>query len=219
LNPYTHVVIASELASLVRPASLPDYYWGAVAPDARYLAALRRERTHLSARRILGYVDSYPHLESFLRGYLVHCLADRIELGPLFYRHLPFRFLKRRLSQRHLAVLLELYCLERRRVQCSLSGTHNEVLDELGLSEPVSARYAQFVGQYVTPSSASRLADLAHLLGLENDARVEAYLDAAESLQRNRLLKRVLFRGIRAGRIDEQIVSRVALRYHRSMSG
>jgi hypothetical protein len=175
---------------------------------------MRREQTHLSPRRILGYAAEYPHLESFLQGYLVHCLADRIELGPLFYRRLPFRFLRPRLPRRHLAVLLELYYLERRRIPLRLSATHNEVLGELGLSESASVRYAQLVEQYLTSSSPSRLSDLPRLVGLETDARVEKYLAAVESLQRNRLLKRALFLGIRAGRIEERIVSRVASSYH-----
>ena len=132
MTPYTHLVIASKLEPLVGPEDLAEYYWGAVAPDMRYVAAMRRAQTHLSAQQIIELGQRYPHLGSFLQGYLVHCLADQMDLGRVFFRHLPFCLLKGTLTQRHLAVLLELYYLEHQVVNPTLSGTHNEVLGELG---------------------------------------------------------------------------------------
>jgi len=215
MNPYTHIVIASRLESLVQPEDPPEYYWGAVAPDMRYLAAMRRAQTHLPAQQILELGQRYPHLVSFVQGYLVHCLADQLDLGRVFFQHLPFSALKRTLTQRHLAVLLELYYLERQTVNPTLSGTHNEVLSELGLSESVSERFAQAAKQFAMPVAPADPLASARLLGLENDSRIARYAAAGRRFQKSRLLKHALFLGIRAGKIDEQIVSRVAALYRR----
>jgi hypothetical protein len=208
-------VIASRLESLVGPGNPAEYYWGAVAPDMRYVAAMRRAQTHLPAQRIAEYVERYPHLDSFLQGYLVHCLADQVDLGRVFSPHLPFSVLKGMLTQRRLAVLLELYYLERQPVNPPLSGTHNEVLGELGLSEAVSERFAQASKQFATASSLADPLALARLMGLENDSRLDQYAAAARSFQKSRLLRRGLFLSIRAGKIDEQIVSWVVALYQR----
>ena len=66
MNPYSHIVIASRLESLVQPQDPPEYYWGAVAPDMRYLAAMRRAQTHLSPQELVAFFDRYPRLESFV---------------------------------------------------------------------------------------------------------------------------------------------------------
>jgi hypothetical protein len=181
----------------------------------RYLAAMRRAQTHLPAQRIGEYADRYPHLESFLQGYLVHCLADQVELGRLFFRYLPFSLLKRTLTQRHLAVLLELYYLERETAQPALSGTHNEVLSELGLSESVSEQFRQAMEQVALPTLQRDPLAMARVMGLERDSRVEKYAAAARRFQKSRLLKQALFLGIRAGKIDRQVVSRVSALYRR----
>ena len=80
---YTHILIASFLESLIKPENLGDYYWGATAPDVCYLASLRRDQTHLSSKVILDDIIRYPHLKSFLQGYLVHCLTDEVKLKDL----------------------------------------------------------------------------------------------------------------------------------------
>jgi hypothetical protein len=177
---------------------------------------MRRQQTHLPAQAIVAWRDRYPHLASFIQGYLVHCLTDSIDLGRIFYRRLPFSLLKGTLTQRHLAVLLELYYLERQPVTPRLSGTHNEVLSELGLSASVSERFAQAAKQFAMPLSQADPLASARLLGLENDSRIEQYAAAARLFQKSRVLKTVLFLGIRTGKVDEQIGSRVSALYRQS---
>jgi hypothetical protein len=219
MNPYTHIVIASRLEPLVGPEDAAEYYWGAVAPDMRYVAAMRRAETHLSAQRIIELERKYPHLRSFMQGYLVHCLADQLDLGRVFFQHLPFSALKRTLTQRHLAVLLELYYLERQTVNPTLSGTHNEALSELGLSEAVAERFRQAMEQVALPALRWDPLAMARAMGLEGDSRIEKYAAAGRRFQKSRLLKALLFLGIRVGKIDEQIVSRVAALYVRYGGG
>ena len=219
MNPYSHLVVASRLEWLVQPEDPGEYYWGAIVPDIRYLASMRRQQTHLPAREIIALRDRHPHLASFVQGYLIHCLTDQIDLSRVFSRHLPFSVLKGKLSHQHLAVLLELYNLETQPASRPLSGTYNDVLCELGLSRSVTARYAQFAKQYAMPDGSPNLMELLHMMGLEHDSRIEKYIAAGKSFQQSRLLKQALFLGIRAGRIDQRIASRVATLYRRSGAG
>ena len=93
MNPYSHIVIASKVEQQVAPVNASEYYWGAIAPDIRYLAGIPRHQTHISHQAIVVLIAQYPHLKSFLQGYLVHCLSDEIPLGEIFYQHLPFSIL------------------------------------------------------------------------------------------------------------------------------
>ena len=217
MNPYTHLVVASRLAALARPAEPDEYYWGAVAPDMRYVAAMRRRQTHLPTDQVLALFERYPQRESFLQGYLVHCLADQINLVQLFGRRLPLGAFQDRLTHHHCAILLELFCIERRPVRCDLSGTHNEVLDELGLSEQVSARFAQFAGEYARSAYETRRLSVTPIPGLEaDDPRITGYVAAIEAFQRRRALKSALFLGVRAGGIFRRIVALTSSRYSRA---
>jgi hypothetical protein len=214
MNPYSHIVVASKLETLVNPEDASEYYWGAIAPDIRYLAAMQRQQTHVSSERIVGFISRYPHLKSFLQGYLVHCLSDEIDLGQVFFQHFPFSILKSKLSRQRIAVILELYYFENERVNKKLSGSHNAVLSELGLNETQSTKLSQSISQYAMSSSfESRITELARLLGLENDSRIDKYMTAAKQFQKNWFLRNGLFFGIRTGKISEQLVSRVTSLY------
>ena len=73
MGPYSHIVVAGQLATYIQPENPSEYYWGAVAPDIRYLiAGMPRSQTHISAERILSYRVQYPALRDFVKGYLVH---------------------------------------------------------------------------------------------------------------------------------------------------
>jgi hypothetical protein len=135
MNPYSHLVIASKLIQQIVPEYPPEYYWGAVAPDIRYLSAVPRDQTHLPAREILAFLIRYPHQRSFLQGYLVHCLSDEFPIEDVFFAHVPFSAIKGRLSRHHLAVILELFNFKHSRTNIQVSGVYNEVLHKIGLKE------------------------------------------------------------------------------------
>ena len=219
MNPYSHIVMAAKLEALVKPENTQEYYWGAVAPDIRYLAAMPRHQTHIPVEKVLGFISQYPHLKSFLQGYLVHCLCDEIELGQVFFQHFPFSMFKGKMLRQQVAVMLELYFFENEKVNKSLSGSHNQVLSELGLNETLSTKLSQSISQYATSASfEARISDLARLLNLENDPRIDKYMAAAKRFQKNRLLKNGLFFLIRRGKISEQLVVIVASRYRQCLS-
>lgn len=214
MDPYTHLVIASKLEALVAPASKQEYYWGAIAPDVRYLAAMSRCKTHLSSQQIIELISTSPHLKSFLQGLLVHCLIDDLDLRPIFFRRFPFSALKRQLSPPRLAGILEFYNLENESICPRISGTYNEVLSAWGVGTNISNEYASAIRRYAAPSSLeSRLSDLLKLTGLENKGRIGKYISAAELLHKYRILKKCVSLTMKAGRINEQVVSMLASRY------
>jgi hypothetical protein len=211
LNPYTHLVIASRLEAGLSPHEPREYYWGAIAPDIRYLAGVPRQSTHLPSQKISAYAAQYPRLKSFLLGCLVHCLADEVDLRAVFTRHFPFSLFKHKLSLHHLAVLLELFHFENKKEVLPISGTYNQVLRHLGLSEAVCAGFARGIQQYTASTPAdSRISALLGFMGLEDDPRIERYTAAARGFQNNPVLRKFLFMGIRAGRISDEIIAMVA---------
>ena len=207
MNPYSHLVIASKLEAQMKPEQPAEYYWGAVAPDARYPAKMQRFKTHLPAQQILGLIARYPQMTSFLQGYLVHCLADEVDLGEIFFQHLPFSLFKNKMTRQHMAISLELYHFENERVDRQVSGTYNEVLSELGLSETICANFAKAINLYsAATSNETRVLELFEILGLENDSRIQKYWAAAQTFQKNPFLISAVFFGMRTGKISEEIV-------------
>lgn len=217
MNLYSHIVVASKLETRVNPMNHREYYWGSILPDIRYLAALQRQQTHIPAERIVGFMSTYPHLTSFLQGYLVHCLSDEIELRQIFFEQFPFSLFKNNMSRQQMGVILELYYFAKDRVSKELSCSHNEVLGELGVSESQVEKFSISIHQYIMASPASRFSGLAALLGLENDSRIEKYVAAADRFEKNQFLKHAFFFGIRTGKISERIVSEVEKLYRQWM--
>ena len=92
MGPYSHIVIAQRLAETIRPENPQAYYWGAVAPDIRYLVdGMPRRTTHIPVEKITAYMLSYPEQKPFLQGYLVHCLSDTLNIAGIIHRKFPFR--------------------------------------------------------------------------------------------------------------------------------
>ncbi|WP_291319185.1 hypothetical protein, partial [Desulfonatronospira sp.] len=208
MNPYSHLVVASELEAAVAPDDIQEYYWGAIAPDIRYIAGMQRQQTHLPPQDIMDSIYRYPHLRSFLQGYLVHCLCDEIELDRIFSSHFPFFIIKNKMTPKKSAVLLELFYLENKRVDFQISGTCNEFMQDLGLSRDLTDRFSRAISRYTAlKSPQAGLGKLLQLLGLEGDPRINSYVASAESFQKSWLKKNILFLAIKAGGIHRSVVS------------
>ncbi len=207
MNLYTHLLLASRLESHLQPADPPDYLWGAVCADIRYLAGLPRDRTHLSPAQIDVYQCAYPELESFLRGYRVHCLLDEINLEHVLGRRFPLRLF--RLRQRHLAVMVELDAIRSLPGAFVLSGRHNPVLADLGISAGQASDFAGLLHQYLASPSMRSVLNALRQFGLLDDARVQEYLRAATAFGRNWLLQRIFSSVIRRAGLERAAVEYV----------
>ena len=211
MGPYSHVILASELEAYIKPDNPQEYYWGAIAPDIRYLVAgLSRSQTHISTEEILGYIGQYPHLKSFFQGYLVHCLSDELNLPKIIQRKFPLSWQKNELSPRHCTIILEFFNIVRvKPVRKSLSGTHNVALSEMGISGEQAAKFAQEINQYITSPSFASLLTLYQNLGLASNGRIDKYRIAVQQFQRKWFQKNLIFIGLHVGKINKEIASSV----------
>ncbi|MBE9523482.1 MAG: hypothetical protein IMY76_00180 [Chloroflexi bacterium] len=211
MGPYSHIVIASELESYIKPDHAQEYYWGAVAPDIRYLVTgMLRSQTHISSEKILGYVVQYPELEDFLKGYLVHCLMDQLDCSQIIQHKFPFNLQKNELSAQQCAVILEFFNILRvKPVNKSLSGANNAVLRELGISDHYAAKFSQEINKYITSPSLLSSVALFKNLGFVGNGSIEKYRAVAQQFQSNWLRKNLIMFGLQIGEINREITTSV----------
>lgn len=168
MNPYSHLVLAKRLLDLAQPANLADYYWGNVAPDLRYTARLPRPQTHLPIEQILALRAEYPNLSSFLQGYLIHCLADEVELWALLEKRWYLRPFVQRVSLKMASVVLESYLVEKIPLRVPVSGAQNSMLLALGVSDPAVIQFHSLVERLVDQPG---IASVLHLFRTLSEGR------------------------------------------------
>jgi hypothetical protein len=158
----------------------------------------------------MDFIHRYPHLKSFLQGYLVHCISDKILLGKMLFPYFPLSILRGFVPNPLIVVMLELYNFEREQAGEAFSTAHNDIFTALGLSEADTDRYAQFLSQYTANAPLEkRLTELAQFFGLGKNRNIEGYLQAVKRFQENRLLKSTSFFSIRAARMSDRIAAKV----------
>lgn len=211
MGPYSHIILASKLEHYIKPGDHREYYWGAIAPDSRYIVnGMNRNHTHISPGEILNYVDQYPHLKPFLQGYLVHCVSDLIDLSKIIRSNFPFIWQKEELSSQQCTVILELLNILRiKSVRKSLSDKYNIVLSELGIGEEQAKRFALEMSCYLSSPSFVSLVALYQNLILINNGKLEKYNLTVQRLQQNWLRRNIIMLSLHVGRINEEITSMV----------
>ena len=113
MGPYSHIVIANELETFVKPDNVQENYWGAVAPDVQYVVrGMPKKQTHLSSEKIADYIHKYPQHKDFLMGYLIHCLSDQLSLRRIIRAKFPFSLIKKRITKKSCTVILEFLNVE-----------------------------------------------------------------------------------------------------------
>ncbi len=201
MGPYSHYLIASQLEPFVKPGQPGEYYFGAVIPDVRHLAGLRRNQTHLSREKIRDCQSEYPDLKSFLLGYQVHCLIDEIDVAKVVSTAFPFNMLKavrrKNFSQQQITMLIELFFAQSTRVEPRLAGSHNAMLSNLGITADQTEKFAGAIQAYiVAPSFQTALSAFQKYWYIEN-SRVDRYMQIFRTIEKNRIIKSLLFMGIK----------------------
>lgn len=211
MNPYTHLTIAKGLEARLKPADPQDYYLGAVIPDIRYYSKLPREQTHIPLERIKELAALHPQLQSFVAGYTVHLLTDEFSsLTKVIFHRFPFNLLSKKLPSYLAPILIECYYLETDALRdTQVSESSNDLLDSLGIKQEDVTKFAQLINRFLSmPSFALGLATLQDLSML-NRERVEKQINAAQTIQRNHLIRRLLFASIDVVRFEQQIISNI----------
>jgi hypothetical protein len=203
MNVYSHLVIATFLEQTLAPSNPDEYLLGSAAPDFRYLAGMRRSQTHLSIEQINAYHARYPELASFLLGYAVHCAVDEIDIAPVFFRSFPAAVIRKGLPRQYAPMVIELYTLETTRIENRLAERGNAITSDLGLrDDDVQTASRQINTFLAAPSLEGELTSL-RANGLAADPRVARYLAIARQIDRNPLLKKLLFAGLHKKKLTQ----------------
>jgi hypothetical protein len=208
MHPYSHLVIAAELEKDIRPRQANEYYWGAVVADIRYIAGMQRNQTHLSTGSILEYMNKYPELDSFIKGYLIHCLTDLVDLHALLIQRILFRPILQSLPHQFVPVMLESYFIEHIKLDIELSGKPNKILTDLKINDEHISRFSAMIKPFVTNSSFESALVFLKALGNSNP-RIDKYINAARNFDDNILLKSVLFMLSNIPKLKRQVISEI----------
>lgn len=203
MNLYTHAILSQKFQPRLSPADPAEYLWGAVAPDIRYVAGLPRIATHRSDEEIAGWQAQFTACASFLTGYRVHCLLDRVDIvqvvGCAFPLNLLARARRRPWSVQQIAVLLEMFFLRAYPGGVALQGAHNPVLDAFGIHPGQTARYMNALRMYLARPALETAMDCFTQMGILESGRGDAYLYAYQRMARNALLLRLMMAGVKRG--------------------
>ncbi len=195
------------------PEDESEYYWGSIIPDIRYLAEMPRAQTHIDVQCIQEFITRYPHLKSFMQGYRVHCLIDEIDLQEVVGKVFPLNVINwmftGKISQPQIAMLVELYYLQTAHPNRSISGSHNEVLAELGITPAQVEIFLPAMQEYFQSPCFETVFSAFQRIGMVKNPRAEKYMKAARQLQKNALLRNLLMTAVKHTDLDNIAVAHV----------
>ncbi len=207
MNPYSHLIIASQLEGETKPTNPAEYYWGAIAPDVRYIAGVPRSQTHLEPEAMLEFLAKYPHIKPFIQGYLVHCLTDLIELKTLLRRNLIIHLIRSRVSHHILAVMVEAFFIEQSLVRKQVQGEPNEIFRDLGIPDEKTAEFGKLMNRFLANPSFEAEIEFVRAFGA--NLRLEKYISAMKNLQKYAFLKPVFFRLIDMDGLNRKVLAEI----------
>ena len=207
MNLYTHAVLAQALLPMIGPTNPAEYLWGAIAPDIRYLAGIRRETTHLPDETIQQWTEQHPGCLSFIQGYRVHCMLDRIDTVQAVCSAFPLRWIqrfgRREFSSHKINVMIELYYQLNAPHGLQLEGSHNPILDSLGIQAEQSEAFASALAVYLRNPSFQNATQAFSRLGIIEDFRLEKYISAYRSLRRSPFTLLILTSSVHNARLEQ----------------
>ena len=199
-----------SLKNSFKPVNTQDYYWGAVAPDVRYVVkGMPKRQTHISSEKIMDYIHKYPKLKDFLNGYLVHCLSDELSLHKIVRRQFPFLLIKKKITKKNCPVILEFLNIESGSVPKLFFGENNPVLSELGISDEYVIKFSRDISSYLNSPSYTSSIKLHQNLGLKTSIRIEKYQKAIQLWRRIWFLKRLILVGLQLKKVNRELAKLV----------
>ena len=207
MNPYSHLVIASQLEKDIMPTLPNEYYWGAVVPDIRHICGLHRSQTHLSPELLVGLTGRHPQLKSFIQGYLIHCLTDLVELKLLLQQQILLRPLLHLWPQKLLVILIEAFFIESMPLQKQISGQPNQILRDMGVTDEKSGQFDQIMRTFLAQPSLE--AEMGFVKAYGTNLRLEMYTEAIRKIQKSTFLKSILFTLANPDKLNQQVLSQI----------
>jgi hypothetical protein len=206
MKPYSHFAVASQLENDIHPKSADQYYWGALAPDIRLIAGFSHQRTHLPAEAIFMFLDKYPHLESFIQGYLVHCLTDDVEIGSLLRQRIDLLPYLKSVSTQFIATIIELFYMDNYPVHQPVSADPNEMLNEIGiLDQYIKAEFSILKPYLEKPG----LESIYTYMESGVNPRLQNYTEEIKSIKNDPLIKPLWFNLADLNRLNQQVLFQI----------
>jgi hypothetical protein len=200
---YSHLYYAVSLEHCLQPEDPAQYYLGAVAPDLRYPAGLRRQQTHLSSIAVLNAMDAHSELRSFLLGYLLHCETDLLDLTVVLFGRSLLRFLSKRVQLQLTFVYLEDWYLAHERLNPHVAEQGNAMLAQLGVPDELVQRYAGGINLFLKAPSLER--EIQILSGdISMKHRVGASTRLLIRLLTHPVIKRLMLAGVPLERVARE---------------
>jgi hypothetical protein len=106
-------------------------------------------------------------------------------------------------------MLVELYYLQTARPNRSISGAHNEVLAELGITPAQVDIFLPAMQDYVHSPCFETIFSTFQRIGMVKNPRAEKYLKAARQLQKNALLRNILLAAVKNTHLDRIALAHV----------
>jgi hypothetical protein len=206
MKPYSHFIVAVQLENEMCPKFLADYYWGSVAPDVRFSAGLTHEQTHLPVEKIVDYLEKYPHLESFLKGYLVHCLTDSFDITSWLKNRMMLRPFLKQASHQFILTILEVYYFENKPAQKPISGNINELLLDLGIFQDNIEKEIKVLKAYLGKPDLDT--NIAYMKTGQN-LGLKQYVKEIESIRKNPFIKPLWFSLADFNGLNSQVITQV----------
>jgi hypothetical protein len=193
---YSHLVVADTVKPYLVPDDLEAYRLGATVPDIRHWVRTERAQTHIPPQEVAAYLPRYPHLRSFILGYLVHCISEdsmsQLGLDRAILGRFPICLLRYLVPARFVTVLVEWYYCETDPKPYRVAERGNEMLRDLGIDDDAVAEFARDVNAFLSnPSPAEMLSLLENAVA--DHPRYQEYVRVPRLLARHSLLKRLVF--------------------------
>lgn len=193
---YSHLVVADTVKPYLTPDDLEAYYLGATVPDIRHWVRTERAQTHIPPQEIAAYLPRYPHLRSFILGYLVHCISEhsmsQLGLDKAILGRFPICLVRRHVPARLATVLVEWYYCEANPKPYRVAESGNEILRGLGIDDDAVVKFARDVNAFLSnPSPAEMLSMLEDAVADHPGYR--EYVRVPRLFARYSLLKQLVF--------------------------
>ncbi len=213
MGPYSHIVIANELIPFIKPKNKEDYYWGAVAPDVRYLVQnMPRKHTHFSVEKILNLIIKYPDQKDFLLGYLIHCITDKIDIRRILQKSFPFSLVKKRITKNNSTLILEFFNVEiLKPFRKAIVGNNNPILTEIGIGNKELSKFSEEIDNYIKTLSSKSSFLLYQNLGFAQDRKLEKYKKLQNMWQESWFRNNIKLLSPLLRRVNREIASLVEL--------
>jgi hypothetical protein len=157
--------------------------------------------------QVLEFQIKYPQRKAFIQGYMVHILADLVDVQALIRQRPLMPLILQRNSPKFAQYIIESFYLTKRKVHQPVAIQHNEMLTELGISAEIVATEAKLMGPYL--QNADYTVALTYLRQNGNGKSPNPGIREIERLHTDFLVAPVLFYLANMDKLNQQVLAQI----------